>query len=700
MARIFAQYCMARLCQVFSDHALGTQELDRKTLLACGADMRRACKALSDASVVEEEKEDTSEDAKKAEQVLKAVYDKCTAAVQRKTDAFVMPEMKKMSMLSLINSVELYSDKIAVYLKVFAKDNDYGNVKVFDNNYVRWESTEGSQTTLGPVKRVYTGDGNAMMFDKGYKPTFGNGEWNGAQNLFGPHKIPYLGLEYDVIRTLANGYNVTLFGYGHSGSGKSYSLLGEKENNVMGSLEHILKAFGTNCELVSVFEEGPGGNITVAKSNPVHTVSYDGQIVWLYSNETYQKSETSHLRFEYAQQTVVKTSVSDRRGELVKQAEKLNNKSAESIIKFITEDVSKVRRDGLRMRATINNPRSSRTHLYLVFEVQCGKDHGRTARFTLADLGGIEDPHFMLLQAFKRLDGWNDGNANISVSTKIEGKSTTTTVREFVKQKLFFSRGVREKRSSHLTCIDMMITFITTLKKVHVRGTPLATFYNATLSDWVKGYATAAEKRSNTDAKTLASSEQLSDRCAAQILYQHANGANILDLDPASERWNVYPPTVMMPKAGNSKPLFMPDGMRLENGDLNYFSMMHVAALYIEGLYIQESLRALRTYMSNGRTHTPGAYQESVLTGSILNTLDTKPLSSGAAPLCTRYVMLYTMNPRKLTDDYESMSQRNNASIKDASKELKEFIRMVNVDPAVLFVEPTDFINSICSTVS
>lgn len=161
----------------------------------------------------------------------------------------------------------------------------------------------------------------------------------------------------EMITTLEGGGNVGIFGYGYSGSGKTYTL--------------------TN------FEEGkPDANgIAIKLIESLIAASYT---ITLTITEIYCNK--------------VKPDRSDKEKIVIDEKEKVPYPSTVNKIQISTvpnftkaiDAIKKIRVDAKRIKYTLNNPESSRGHLFYTFSLtKSGKTPGK---LTICDMGGRENP--------------------------------------------------------------------------------------------------------------------------------------------------------------------------------------------------------------------------------------------------------------------------------------------------------------------
>jgi hypothetical protein len=182
---------------------------------------------------------------------------------------------------------------------------------------------------------------------------------------------------YSTFKQVEDGYSIVLFGYGLSGSGKTRLLVGE--SNVPGLIHYGLANLKdvANIKVKYLFEQ------YIDKFTPtLNTIS--GKIHNLV-NKVPQLSE------EAIRLTVDETQEFDK---VVPSNLNLNNISVDDLY-TLTSVLEKYRVSKGRVKKTPNNPVSSRSHLYVVFEVKFLPKDGfneKTGYITLVDTAGRESP--------------------------------------------------------------------------------------------------------------------------------------------------------------------------------------------------------------------------------------------------------------------------------------------------------------------
>ena len=163
----------------------------------------------------------------------------------------------------------------------------------------------------------------------------------------------------DMIDQVYEGYHVAFFGYGYSGSGKSYTLLNNKTDD-----KGILILF-INQALSS------GATITVDKVFELYNeVNVDTSGIITLNPKTDKTDKTD--------KTLITTTTTPT----------ITNITTENITNLLTS-IEKSRKDANRISATMNNPESSRSHLFIKLKIV---KEGKTGYLTICDMGGRENP--------------------------------------------------------------------------------------------------------------------------------------------------------------------------------------------------------------------------------------------------------------------------------------------------------------------
>lgn len=180
---------------------------------------------------------------------------------------------------------------------------------------------------------------------------------------------------HNSFKQLEEGYSIVLFGYGLSGAGKTYTLLGGgtghlREEGVLQLGLNDLKLKIHKIEIINIFEE----YIDTFLGNKYNQLR--GKIIDLHSNP----STRQKLFREYTPDSETVRSNSNMK------YDDFNINDIEKLIKNITEH----RTAKGRVRATPNNPESSRSHLYIIFRITFTNQ--QQGHLTLIDTAGRESP--------------------------------------------------------------------------------------------------------------------------------------------------------------------------------------------------------------------------------------------------------------------------------------------------------------------
>jgi HAMP domain-containing protein len=164
-----------------------------------------------------------------------------------------------------------------------------------------------------------------------------------------------------------DGYSIVLFGYGSSGSGKTRLLLGESD--VPGLIHYSLSNLTSveNIRVKNIFEQGIDRFTPTLKliTSKIHNL-------------------VNRLPSELNKFSIDETSNFNEYHNL-----NLNNITPDNLDSLMST-ITRYRLDHKRIRKTPNNPVSSRTHLYIVFEIKF--DTGKTGYITFIDMAGKESP--------------------------------------------------------------------------------------------------------------------------------------------------------------------------------------------------------------------------------------------------------------------------------------------------------------------
>lgn len=256
--------------------------------------------------------------------------------------------------------------------------------------------TNATSESYGPFYGVFTGSERDLFGDCS------------AQSGGAPAAPPPETRVCSVVDQLLSGYSVMLWGYGQSGSGKTRTLLGEPG---VDGLIHLtfdrLSSRGASIDVDCVFE------LACASFQPEDPrpglPRMQGQLITLFSRNARYDELVDRCRGE--------------RPKDFKTFPKTNQEAIDHIMRLIGSNAQRIENVPGRMRtradiarwldaieaarmnaqppsaprifATVNNDKSSRSHLFTVLKVTAPKSED-PAYLTIVDMGGREDPVDML----------------------------------------------------------------------------------------------------------------------------------------------------------------------------------------------------------------------------------------------------------------------------------------------------------------
>ena len=173
---------------------------------------------------------------------------------------------------------------------------------------------------------------------------------------------------YSTFKQVEDGYSIVIFGYGLSGSGKTYTLLGSKGNP--GVLHYGLANLQNvkNIRLKNLFEQY------------VYKVNFNNRQV---------SGRIHHLIGKISQLNEVSKDETSEFQRVIPSYMDIKALRVEDLY-ALTDIIEQYRIERGRIKSTPNNPTSSRSHLYSVFEIEF--TGGKTGFITIVDTAGRESP--------------------------------------------------------------------------------------------------------------------------------------------------------------------------------------------------------------------------------------------------------------------------------------------------------------------
>lgn len=191
-----------------------------------------------------------------------------------------------------------------------------------------------------------------------------------------------------------DGDNVVMFGYGYSGSGKTYTLLGS--DTTEGVLSLAIKYFVSKnakitCTKVNEFYLDTK-NFRVSSE----AMKVNGKFIGLFNNyirdnEVVHVNGIEYPNYEREENTTYKLNekIEDVKDDINRFNNEKNTGILNELLKTILFGINEVRKSKLRIKETINNKESSRSHLFLHFDIMFENSKGS---LVVCDMAGREDP--------------------------------------------------------------------------------------------------------------------------------------------------------------------------------------------------------------------------------------------------------------------------------------------------------------------
>ena len=176
--------------------------------------------------------------------------------------------------------------------------------------------------------------------------------------------------QIDMFRQILDGYHIVLFGYGYSGSGKTYTLINNTtivhdQNN--GLALHALSFF---------IEHVLPNNITIHQMFELYVKDFKNVIPVVQKQN--QNPNLTGQKIDLLIDIEIKRNVDE--------FNKTNKDNKINLFNDVISFVNKHRINKKRIRETINNKESSRSHLFIILKIGDGY-------LTICDMGGRENPY-------------------------------------------------------------------------------------------------------------------------------------------------------------------------------------------------------------------------------------------------------------------------------------------------------------------
>lgn len=257
-----------------------------------------------------------------------------------------------------------------------------GAVDVYIKLKVEKESTQDLIQIKDDIISLTTGEGaqqnyRTNCYNRVFPKTY-NRDSNDASIGAATNRVLYEELKQKIELVLEGG-SVVIFGSGYSGSGKTYTLFNGTAND-KSILKQSLETFNSkNCTIeLKIIEQY--GKLTI------ETTDYNKFNIQPYLKTIFDKPSFEEKMYTY-----------DFKTNDFKITDELDtiqfNPLPEDIVSLLS-NLNRLRINAQRIKPTINNIESSRSHLYLIFKITHG---GKTGHFTIIDMGGQENPRDILM---------------------------------------------------------------------------------------------------------------------------------------------------------------------------------------------------------------------------------------------------------------------------------------------------------------
>ena len=246
--------------------------------------------------------------------------------------------------------VNLYEDMKGA-VRILVRFNNIKKAKINLNDYINIDYqnktllTKRNKINVRGVYSIYDDLTNQQMY------------------LEPPYSQESLKGTFDQLR---DGYSNFIFGYGYSGSGKTYTLYGKNEN--VGIIQYGLNDLindNYKVELIYAFDIYGFMNYTTTTGLKV-----DSSIIqYIKPDAEFSKNIDSNI--------TINSKIIDP-----PRIDKTN-------LYEVFDKLNEFRKENKSIKETINNPESSRGHLFLTFEITKNE---KKSYLTVIDMAGIEDP--------------------------------------------------------------------------------------------------------------------------------------------------------------------------------------------------------------------------------------------------------------------------------------------------------------------
>lgn len=254
-----------------------------------------------------------------------------------------------------------------------------------------------------------------------------------------------------VFDQLRDGYNVMVMGYGYSGAGKTYTLFGTNDEGRQTpgittiSLSHLVGLKKIKISLVAedyLEDVKESGDKLYDFSGHLHVIYADQQSS-VYRNLKEQLQEVNKRVSEVV--PPMKQPLTSKETKEGSTADDMHN-----WLNGVLEELEQYRKERGTIRTTPNNKDSSRSHLYMQFELHM-KHRDRPSYLSVVDLAGRENPEGMMKRYYnivRGVDNAQDQSKNIIMKPVTDSKKSNNP--EFVRHYLMRQVNAEENKMNEI----------------------------------------------------------------------------------------------------------------------------------------------------------------------------------------------------------------------------------------------------------
>lgn len=278
-------------------------------------------------------------------------------------------------------------------------------------------------------------ESNSKLYPKIYGPFTNVYENTTTENMYKGGFKPF-------IKKLQNGKNVLIFGFGFSGSGKTYQLIEEREDNTEDPY-NILQLFMN--DLKSENNEKTLTNISVNVKELYPKKNSKGEIEIFETIKPIKKNQKN-----------ITKNLFDNKIELPTLEEPKNIDNFIQKFMKANEEIEKHRIFNMRITPTPNNPVSSRSHIFYEFELTFSKKNNdkTNSKLVIVDMAGTENT-IEIKKTFLGIDELQEDDG----TKEIKGINDLGDIKDFAKNAFGLNNFFDVKHQNKITETKLRNTY-------------------------------------------------------------------------------------------------------------------------------------------------------------------------------------------------------------------------------------------------